>query len=187
VTARSAAPAPRRPRRHEPNRRDRLIATTLDVVAEVGVARASLRAVARAADVPLGSLTYHFSSHEQLLATALTAYVETMAARLDERMRAATDAAGAVEQLAEHLVAGVRHADLVIAVELYVAAARHPALRAVTEDWMARSRRSLELHFDPVTARQLDALVEGLLLHGALSTDPMDHAEIRAALRRLAT
>jgi DNA-binding transcriptional regulator YbjK len=76
--------------------------------------------------------------------------------------------------------------DLVLTVELYVAAARHPALRAVTQDWMARSRRSLERHFDPVTARELDALVEGLVLLSALSTDPMDRDQIRSALARFA-
>ena len=181
-----AAPA-RRPRRHEPERRERLIETTLDVIAEAGVVGASLRAIARAADVPLGSLTYHFGTQEELLRTAFTRYVEQMAARFDERMRAAADPADAVERLAEHLVTDVGRPDrdLVVAVELYVAAARRPALRAVTEDWMSRSRRTLERHFDPVTARQLDALVEGLLLHRALSTDPMDREQIRSALRRV--
>ena len=51
---------------------------------------------------------------------------------------------------------------------------------------MSRSRRSLERHLDPVTAREVDALVEGLVLHSALSTDPMDAARIRSALHRLA-
>ncbi|WP_433434976.1 hypothetical protein [Nonomuraea sp. CA-141351] len=48
-----------------------------------------------------------------------------------------------------------------------------PALRAVTQDWMARSRQALERHFDATTARELDALIVGLVLHSALSTDPM--------------
>ena len=39
---------------------------------------------------------------------------------------------------------------------------------------------------DPVTAREVDALVEGLVLHSALSTDPMDATQIRSALHRLA-
>ena len=178
----------RRPRRHEPERRERILATALDVIAEAGVAGASLRAIAAAADVPLGSLTYHFGTQAELLVAALTRYVDEMAARFDERMRAAANASEAVEQLADHLAADVGRPgrDLVVAVELYVAAARRPVLRTVTEDWMSRSRRSLERHFDPVTARQVDALVEGLLLHSALSTEPMDREQIRSALRRLA-
>ena len=112
--------------------------------------------------------------------------MDVVAARFDERMRTAGDREAVLEVLVEYLTADLlgRSSDLVLAVELYVAAARNPALRAVTQDWMSRSRRSLERHFDPVTARELDALVEGLVLHSALSTDPMDRGQIRAALRR---
>ncbi|MCI1650562.1 MAG: hypothetical protein LKI26_07970, partial [Bifidobacterium tibiigranuli] len=45
----------RRLRRTDPGRRDRIIDSCLDVIAQVGVAGASHRVVARAADVPLGS------------------------------------------------------------------------------------------------------------------------------------
>jgi TetR/AcrR family transcriptional regulator, regulator of biofilm formation and stress response len=181
------APA-RRVRRHDPGRRDRLVDTTLDVVAEHGVAAATHRAIARAADVPLGSLTYHFDSLTELLAAAFTRHVDAVAARFDERMRTAPDRAAAVEALVEHVTGDLLGSarDLVLAVELYVAAARTPALRAVTQDWMSRSRHSLERHLDPVTAREVDALVEGLVLHSALSTDPMDAAQIRSALHRFA-
>ena len=181
----TAAPA-RRARRHDPGRRDRLVDTTLAVIAERGVSAASHRAIAAAADVPLGSLTYHFSSLDELLAAAFTRHVDVVAERFDERMRTAGDREAVLEVLVEYLTADLlgRSTDLVLAVELYVAAARNPALRAVTQDWMSRSRRSLERHFDPVTARELDALVEGLVLHSALSTDPMDRGQIRAALRR---
>jgi DNA-binding transcriptional regulator YbjK len=51
---------------------------------------------------------------------------------------------------------------------------------------MSRSRRSLERHLDPVTAQEVHALVEGLVLHSALSTDPISAGEIRSALSRLA-
>ena len=101
---------------------------------------------------------------------------------------AAQRRAAALEALVEHLTGDLLGSgrDLVLAVELYTAAARNPALRAVTQDWMSRSRRSLERHLDPVTAREVDALVEGLVLHSALSTDPMDATQIRSALHRLA-
>ncbi len=185
----STAPAPaRRPRRHDPGRRERRVATALDVIADVGVAGATHRAIARAADVPLGSLTYHFASLDELHAAAFTRHVDDVAPRFDERMRAAAGVAQALEALVGHLTGDLLGSDrdLVLAVELYVAAARRPALRAVTQDWMQRSRRSLERHFDPATARELDALAEGLVLHSALSTDPMDRDQIRAAIHRFA-
>ncbi|MGK4000235.1 TetR/AcrR family transcriptional regulator [Sorangium sp. So ce1024] len=183
--AKAAAPA-RRARRHDPGRRERLVATALEVIAEHGVAGASHRSIARAADVPLGSTTYHFASIDELLAAAFTRHADTVAARFEERMRAACDREAAVDCLVEHLSSDLLGSsrDLVLSVELYVAAARRPALRAVTQAWMQRSRRALELHFDPVTARELDALIEGLVLHSALSTDPMNAEQIRHAIRR---
>lgn len=183
--ARRAAPA-RRARRHDPGRRERLLATALDVIAEQGVAGASHRSIARAADVPLGSTTYHFASIDELLAAAFTRHADDVATRFEEQMRAACDREAAVELLVEHLTTALlgSERDLVLSVELYVAAARRPALRAVTQAWMLRSRRALEIHFDPVTARELDALIEGLVLHSALSTDPMAAEQIRHAIRR---
>jgi TetR/AcrR family transcriptional regulator, regulator of biofilm formation and stress response len=184
----SASTPTGRPRRHDPTRRDRLVTTALDVIAAHGVAGASHRAIAQAADVPLGSTTYHFASLDELHAAAFTTHVETVARRFDLQMQRAPDREAAVDALVGHLVADLlgQPRDLVLAVELYVAAARNPALRRVTQDWMTRSRRSLERHFDPVTARELDALVEGLVLHSALSTDPMTPEEIRHAIHRLA-
>ncbi|WP_437606775.1 TetR family transcriptional regulator [Sorangium sp. So ce834] len=185
ASARRAAPA-RRARRHDPGRRDRLVMTALDVIAEQGIAGASHRSIARAADVPLGSTTYHFASIDELLAAAFTRHAEDAAARFEARMRAACDREAAVDLLVEHLTADLLGSprDLVLSVELYVAAARRPALRAVTQAWMLRSRRALELHFDPVTARELDALIEGLVLHSALSTEPMTAEQIRHAIYR---
>lgn len=177
----------RRARRHDPDRRQRLIATALDVIAEHGIAGATHRTIARAADVPLGSTSYHFSSIDELLAAAFAVHTEQVADALDERMRAAPDARAALDALAAHLSSDLLgdHRTLVLAVELYVVAARRPALRAVTQTWMERSRRALEVHFDPETARELDALVEGLVLHQFLATDPMTPEQVRRALVRI--
>ncbi|MEV0621997.1 TetR family transcriptional regulator [Nonomuraea sp. NPDC050404] len=179
-------PVPRRPRRHDPGRRDRLIDAALTVIAERGVAATTHREIARKADVPLGSMTYHFASLEEVLAEAFTRHADSVARVFDERLSAAPDRAAAIEAVialvADDLL-GSDH-DLVLAVELYVAAARNPALRAVTQAWMARSRQALERHFDATTARELDALIEGLVLHSALSTDPMTPEQIRHAIHR---
>jgi DNA-binding transcriptional regulator YbjK len=50
---------------------------------------------------------------------------------------------------------------------------------------MRRSRVHLEKHFDPDTARQLDALIEGLTLHRALDTESQDDALVRIAIARI--
>ncbi|MGI5272367.1 TetR/AcrR family transcriptional regulator [Nonomuraea sp. CA-218870] len=186
ATGAPARSASRRARRHDPGRRDRLIDAALDVIAERGLAGTTHREIARAADVPLGSTTYHFASLEEVLAEAFTRHADAVARVFDERMAAARDRDAAVEAviaLVSDDLLGSRR-DLVLTVELYVAAARHPALRAVTQAWTARSRQALERHFDAATARGLDALIEGLTLHNALATDPMTAAQLRHAIHR---
>ncbi|MEV0148224.1 MULTISPECIES: TetR family transcriptional regulator [unclassified Nonomuraea] len=181
-----SGPTARRPRRHDPERRDRLIEAALTVIAERGVTGTTHREIARVADVPLGSMTYHFTSLEEVLAEAFTRHADSVARVFDERLSAAQDRAAATEAvitLVSDDLLGSRH-DLVLTVELYAAAARNPALRAVTQAWMRRSRQALERHFDATTARELDAFIEGLVLHSALSTDPMTPDQIRHAILR---
>jgi DNA-binding transcriptional regulator YbjK len=179
-------PGLRRSRRHDPGRRDRLIDAALTVIAERGVTGTSHREIARAADVPLGSMTYHFASLEEILFEAFTRHADAAAAVFDQRLAAATDRDEAIEAVitavSGYVVGSPR--DLVLTLELYAAAARNPALRAVTQAWMERSRRALELHFDATTAREIDALIEGLTLHSTLSTHPMDAQQIRHAIER---
>src|SRR5918997_1774353 len=122
----------RRPRRYDPGRRDRLVEAALAVIAERGVAGTTHREIARVADVPLGSMTYHFASLDEVLAAAFTRHADSVARVFDERMGAARDRAAAIDAVVtlvadDLLGAGAGH-DLVLSVELYVAAARNPAL-----------------------------------------------------------
>ncbi|CAM5267354.1 TetR family transcriptional regulator OS=Streptomyces tendae OX=1932 GN=F3L20_12065 PE=4 SV=1 [Streptomyces tendae] len=46
--------------------------------------------------------------------------------------------------------------------------------------WMQASRDSLARHFDPLTARALDALIEGLSIHNSVDLRPTDRAAVAA-------
>jgi len=179
-------PSSRR-RRHDPDRRDRIVAACLDVLAEHGVAGTSHRRVAAAADVPLGSMTYHFDGMDDLLRAAFGRFAEEAAAAFERRMTAARDldeARAAVVALITEDVFATRR-DLVLTHELYTLAAREPAFRTLTNAWMRRSRRALERHFDPTTTRLVDAFIEGVTIHRALDTEPADDADVRDAVARL--
>ncbi|QFZ20975.1 TetR/AcrR family transcriptional regulator [Saccharothrix syringae] len=176
-----------RVRRNDPGRRDRIIDACLDVIAQVGVAGASHRRIAAAAGVPLGSMTYHFAGMDELLREAFGRHARGVAGLFERRMGVARDfegAKGAVVDIITADVAGDRR-DLVISYELCALAARDPAFRDITDAWAAASRRALERHFDPLTARMLDALIEGLVLHRALGTAPPDPAAVVAAVERI--
>jgi TetR/AcrR family transcriptional regulator, regulator of biofilm formation and stress response len=180
----STAPAATAQRRYDPGRRDRIIDACLDVIAQNGVAGTSHRKIAEAADVPLGSMTYHFAGMNDLLHEAFSRFAETASEQFEERITAADDADTAKQAIADAIsnVVLSTHRDLVLTHELYTLAAREPAYRDITHAWMARSRRTLERYFDPTTARILDALVEGLSIHRALDIEPHDQAIVTAAI-----
>ncbi|MCI2186606.1 TetR/AcrR family transcriptional regulator [Bifidobacterium tibiigranuli] len=177
----------RRLRRTDPGRRDRIIDSCLDVIAQVGVAGASHRVVARAADVPLGSMTYHFNGMDELLREAFTRFANSVADRFERRMAQAKDLDSArvavVAIITEDIFSGPR--EQVLTHELYTLAARDPSFRAITTAWMRRSRAALEQFFDPETARMLDALIEGLSIHRALDQQPRGASEVVEAVNRI--
>jgi DNA-binding transcriptional regulator YbjK len=176
-------------RRHEPDRRNRLIDVTLDLIAEVGVAGISHRRIAARAGVPLGSMTYHFDSMDQLLFEAFARFAETISKLFEERLGAATTIAevrnGVVSLIHEDLTGPQAARDAVLTFELYTLAAREPRFRGITRAWMRRSRVELERHFDSDTARQLDALIEGLAIHRSLDPEPPSRALTEQAIAKI--
>jgi DNA-binding transcriptional regulator YbjK len=174
-------------RRFDPDRRDRIIEATLDLIAAEGVAGTSHRKVAALADVPLGSMTYHFAGMDELLQEAFTLFATRISDRFERRMNEAATAEDVKEAVVEMILEdtyGDRNA-LVLTLELYTLAARQPAFKHLTHDWMMRSRRAFERHFDPEAARQLDALVEGLSIHRAFEPTDYDRVLVTDAVQKL--
>ena len=168
-----AVTAPSRPaRRYDPERRSRIVDVTVEIIAEYGVAGTTHRRIAAAADVPLGSLTYHFDGLDDLLAQAFRRHAE----RMSRAYEAAFDGVRSHEEFIDavtdliHSNADAGPHDWAVAYELYLAALRDPALREVTDSWMHTSRSVLERFIDPATARGVDALIEGLVMHKVLAT-----------------
>ena len=163
--------------RTDPDRRDRIIDAALDLIADEGVAGISHRKVAarrgsaRLDDVPL-------REHGRAAPRGVHPVLRHDRRRLrgpPRRGRHPDEAREAVADLVHHLSGGNQR-ELILTHELYTLAARKPAYRELTREWMSRSRRALEWHFDAATARQLDALIEGLSIHRALETEPHDRA-----------
>lgn len=176
-----------RARRYDPDRRARIVDAALDLIAEAGVAGTSHRKIAARADVPLGSMTYHFTDMDEVLRASFQKFADTIAARYEAWFLRARDA-----DEARAAVVGLIHADLlasqrelVLTAELYTLAARKPEFRTLTCDWMARSRRALRRFFDEPTSHMLDALIEGLFIHAALDTVEPDRARTVEAVRRI--
>jgi DNA-binding transcriptional regulator YbjK len=176
-----------RPRRFDPDRRDRIIDATVAVMSRDGIAATTHRVIAAEADVPLGSLTYHFTGLDELRVEAFRRLASRMSSAYEAHFRDVEGTEAFVAAVTDliHGDAGSAHADWAVAYELYLAALRDPALRDLTEEWMRTSRSVLERFVDPVTARGVDALIEGLVMHRMLSTAPPGPEVTSAMVSRL--
>jgi DNA-binding transcriptional regulator YbjK len=179
---------PPRPRRHDPDRRERLVDAAVRVVAERGIAGLSHRAVAAEADVPLGSTTYHFASLDDLLLAALRRISDKWLAAA-ERWEAGIDPAAPLSVEITRLVQETLTDDrdrARVEYELYLAALRHPALRPLAAECLDAYTAILRRRTpDDATARALTALVDGLILQLLLADRPASGTEIQPLLERL--
>ncbi|MFE9781567.1 TetR/AcrR family transcriptional regulator [Streptomyces sp. NPDC005775] len=176
-------------RRHDPERRERIIDAAIRVVGAHGIAGLSHRSVAAEADVPLGSTTYHFATLDELLVAALRRSNENFAALLRQSPSLADPSADLAGELArllgEFFGAGRGRAELEY--ELYLAALRRPALRPVAAEWTDATAALLEPRTGPVTARALIALMDGICLRVLLTGGAYDEAYAREMLGRISS
>ncbi|MFE2074033.1 TetR/AcrR family transcriptional regulator [Streptomyces misionensis] len=174
-------------RRHDPGRRQRIIDAAIRVAARDGLAGLSHRTVAAEADVPLGSTTYHFATLDELLVAALCQANEGFARVLDDSGVAAapgTDLAAGLARVLGRWLGGDRPG-AELEYELYLAALRRPALRPVAARWTEETVARLSTRVDPVTARTLVALMDGICLQVLLTGGSYDEEYAREALGRV--
>ncbi|MEU6095656.1 TetR family transcriptional regulator [Streptomyces sp. NPDC047079] len=175
------------PRRYDPERRQRIVDAAIRVVGKKGLAGLSHRSVAAEADVPLGSTTYHFATLDELTVAALRqageGFAEVLAASglLEDT---GGDVAGHLARVLGEWLGGDR-TGVELEYELYLAALRRPVLRPVAAEWTRETAERLTRRTDPVTARALLALMDGICLQVLLTGAPYDEEYARETLARL--
>ncbi|MGQ5638880.1 MULTISPECIES: TetR/AcrR family transcriptional regulator [unclassified Streptomyces] len=173
----------RRVRRHDPERRTRILDAALDVLVTDGAAGMTHRKVAARADVPLGSVTYHFASLAELQKQTFAWYVEQRTAEFEGLFTEVKTREDLIGVLVELVQGGPsRRRSAVLGFELHLAALRDPALRALTQKWTRDSRAVLARFTGSETAGRLDALLEGLIMHALLATEQEPREATRAAI-----
>ncbi len=160
-------------------RRQKLIDAALRVLERDGLAGLSHRAVAAEAEVALASATYHFDGIDDLAVSALLAatdgFMEGVRSRPD-----GTSVAGYAAALAEELA---EHRGRVIAgYELYLLAARRPALREAARGWMQAGTEPLLRTADPLQRRAFLAALDALCLEALLDDTPPSATDIELVL-----
>jgi TetR/AcrR family transcriptional regulator, regulator of biofilm formation and stress response len=160
-------------------RRAELIEATLAVIEREGVGGVSHRSVASLAGVSPSAAVHHFATIDDLLLAALiSANEESIGA-----VEAVNDVGGLAELLVDQVV---RHrARFVATYELYLLAARRPALRPEAYRWMASVAEAAgRLGADATSTRALVAALDGLGLQALLTDEVPDREDVVAALRR---
>lgn len=176
----------RRP--NDPQRRERILQATLETIAEHGISAVTHRKIACCAEVPLGSMTYYFEGMDSLIEEAFTRFTRDMAQQYRDFFAGVTGPEMACESITTLIysseVTTPRNMELMY--QLYAMMNRKPALRNVMQDWMQTSQTTLEQWFDPITARALDAFIEGMTLHFVTDRTPMTREEILRMVKRIA-
>ena len=161
-----------------------LIEATLRVVETEGVAAVAHRRVTREAGLPASSAAYHFESIDDLLEAALL--------HADASSTAALQAIAAIPDpiraLSEWLVKdfATNRTRCVAEYELFLQAARRPALRTAALRWMTDLavlvRRWSD---DELVVTTVCAYVDGLILQALVLDEAPDADDVAQTIRRL--
>ena len=153
-------------RRTEPGRRDRLVEVTLKIIADRGLADATYRTIADLAGVPLGSMTYHFPTRQDLIFAAFERFANKSFCCLDDVAGDAVSDTDPRERLVWMIVADShdRKREKVLLAEPYVLAFRDERYAELMRQWMRRAKDAIERQVDTVSGHVVDAVQEGLTL-----------------------
>ncbi len=178
-------------------RREALLRATVELVSEGGAQSVTHRAVAQRAGVPLASTTYYFASVQQLIEEALKVHVAERVAEIQGLAVAVSEPGASAAQFAERLAEALVAAPpgvLVAQYQLYLEAARNPALRPAVAEALGAFERLAAALLGALGARDPEsaavafvALLDGFALHRAARPRPpaQEAAALFAAMRAL--
>jgi DNA-binding transcriptional regulator YbjK len=178
-------------------RREQLLQAAVQLISEGGVRAVTHRAVSARADLPAPAAGYYFSTVAELIEQALQHYVRNRVVELTTSLEAATRSVATLEDagdaVARELIVGASR-DGLAQYEVYLEAARNPALRSVAAESMAAFERVAASRLrdlgarDPAGAAEaFVALADGFALHRLAFPQTYEHhfELLRTALRGL--
>lgn len=174
-------------RRFDPHRRERIIEATLETIASYGVSETTLRRVATTANVPLGSMTYHFSGREELLLESFQEFTKQMLTHFDISMSKANTIDEAKEIVVDHICGEgwVTQRNLLLSYELCAFSSRMDHSTSILRSWLEGVRSILMRFFNKRTADALDALIEGYSIHRSFDLDSSSREDIEFIVNKI--
>jgi DNA-binding transcriptional regulator YbjK len=173
---------------NDPRRKTRIAQAALDVIAEGGMRSATHRAIANRAGVPLGSVTYHFATMDDILVAAFTLLGQQVEPRYNDAIVRAESQDAAREVLVD-VICGVSRAtdrELRLVRELYAYGSVSERVGDLVRNGEASAIEALSTHFSEPAARALDALVEGWWIYQSWTPGPLDPDMVRGVIDAIA-
>lgn len=170
---------------NDPGRRARIMRAAITVIAEYGVEALTHRKVAEAANVPLGSTTYYFTSLDQLVEATMNEAVlhsVTRAREWEDNLPQDADLSAAVADFVATSVAEQRERTIAEH-NLYAIALHRPRLRSVATAWDDAFAEPFVARTDTVTGHMLSTLVCGLQMQVVLREEEFDRDKLAALVR----
>lgn len=185
----SAAAPPSLPVSRAGDRRDELADVVLDLTAERGLDAVSVREVATAAGVSIGTVQHHFGTKDALLLAAFERVVRATRDRVAAVSTAGTKAARIARVLGQLLpLDDHRTREARVYLAFAARAAATPALAAVQSELLTELRSELAAVLGGRAAVEratlLLGVVDGLALQQVSSTDRLDPTTLRRVLAR---
>lgn len=177
----------RRPRRHDPDRRKRLTQAAAEVLKRDGFLALNHRTVAAHADVPLGSITYHFDDLDGLLAAALE-WISDGELEVLEQWQHSWDLGRNLEDALVNLVllyTNTRREMSILEYEVHVLAYRRPEMRSLNQRWEVAFAGLLQPHLSDMEIRLVIAMFDGIMLYGLSLDGPLDEEWARTCLQKV--
>jgi TetR/AcrR family transcriptional regulator, regulator of biofilm formation and stress response len=170
---------------NDPARRQRIIEAAARVIADRGVEALTFRAVAKVADVPLGSTTYYFSDKEELLLETLRTVRDRNLQYLQELLSPLVAEHGLGEGLAAMIeeLSVRQRPQLVLEYGLYVGARNQQTLKSQISEWTWEGL--LKGYCDEKTARFLSFTIDGILLQSVVNEVMFFAVDVAWMFRRI--
>lgn len=171
-------------------RRRAILDATARVVERDGVAGVSHRAIAREAGVPAASIAYYFTGIDDLLVATLLESVDLLIADIaNMRERAPANGREWARVIAENLALMIdeRRARTIAEYELYLLAARRPALRPAARRWIEVAAAQIDESrgADAGAVKALFAAIDGMLMQALIAEEPPKADDFEPALHFL--
>lgn len=177
-----------RTRRFDPDRKTKIVEAALGIARNQGLKSVTMRNVASAADVPLGSMSYHFADKAELVESVVDAARESTLRKTTGDFRENVREMGLAEAVAEMVLTltGSNRDQLVFEMDMFLLAMHDESFKTQSARWSADLTNLLAQFTTQERAKALAMLIDGLCLNSAVIGTEYSREEIVGITKLLA-